>query len=70
MPAGDRTGPRGEGPRTGRGLGDCETIEGRLNGRRSPAGQAPRGGRGLGAGGGRGGCMGRRRGKDGIVYFT
>ena len=23
MPRGDRTGPRGAGPRTGRGLGDC-----------------------------------------------
>jgi hypothetical protein len=24
MPARDRTGPRGEGPRTGRGFGDCD----------------------------------------------
>jgi len=24
MPLGDKTGPRGMGPRTGRGLGDCE----------------------------------------------
>ena len=24
MPDGDRTGPRGLGPRTGRGLGDCD----------------------------------------------
>ena len=24
MPNGDRTGPRGLGPRTGRGLGDCD----------------------------------------------
>jgi hypothetical protein len=23
MPGGDRTGPQGQGPRTGRGLGDC-----------------------------------------------
>ena len=23
MPLGDRTGPKGEGPRTGRGLGSC-----------------------------------------------
>ena len=23
MPAGDRTGPRGQGPKTGRGLGFC-----------------------------------------------
>lgn len=26
MPWGDRTGPRGQGPRTGRGLGDCEPL--------------------------------------------
>jgi len=24
MPRGDRTGPRGKGPRTGRGLGKCK----------------------------------------------
>jgi len=24
MPRGDKTGPDGEGPKTGRGLGDCE----------------------------------------------
>jgi len=24
MPQGDKTGPEGKGPRTGRGLGDCE----------------------------------------------
>jgi len=27
MPRGDRTGPRGQGPRTGRGLGSCPTTK-------------------------------------------
>ncbi|HQE93657.1 MAG TPA: DUF5320 domain-containing protein [Anaerolineae bacterium] len=27
MPGGDRTGPQGLGPRTGRGLGDCEPLD-------------------------------------------
>jgi hypothetical protein len=27
MPGGDRTGPQGFGPRTGRGLGDCGTTD-------------------------------------------
>ena len=27
MPGGDRTGPAGAGPRTGRGLGDCSGYE-------------------------------------------
>lgn len=39
MPNFDQTGPNGEGPLTGRGLGDCNT---------------PRGGRGFGRGFGRG----------------
>jgi len=34
MPSGDKTGPDGDGPRTGRGLGDC--------------GKSGRGGRGVG----------------------
>jgi hypothetical protein len=50
MPYGDKTGPDGQGARTGRGLGNC-------NGQ----GGAGRGvGRGLGRGGGRG--LGRGRG--------
>ena len=28
MPAGDKTGPRGDGPLTGRGLGNCVSSEG------------------------------------------
>ena len=45
MPAGDRTGPKGEGPRTGRGAGDCgESVESI-----APSGGARRGfGRGFG----------------------
>jgi len=27
MPFGDRTGPEGRGPRTGRGLGDCDEVD-------------------------------------------
>ena len=27
MPGGDRTGPQGQGPRTGRGLGDCASTD-------------------------------------------
>lgn len=42
MPGGDRTGPQGQGPRTGRGLGDCD-----------PLGQ-PQPGFGMGFGRGRG----------------
>ena len=54
MPLGDKTGPRGLGPRTGRGLGRC------LPGEDSPV----RIGRGFGrgVGGGRGGGRGRGRG--------
>jgi hypothetical protein len=47
MPAKDRTGPRGEGPMTGRGLGDCNP---------NATNQRP-----LGLGGGRG--LGRGRGR-------
>lgn len=49
MPSGDRTGPEGTGPRTGRGLGYC-------NGNNSPGYTRgiPRGGGGFGRGYGRG----------------
>lgn len=47
MPGGDRTGPRGQGPMTGRGLGPCADTG-------SPGSQ----GRGRWAGGGRGGAGG------------
>ena len=48
MPNKDGTGPDGNGPNTGRGVGPCTSM---------PAGQVPR--RGLGRGLGRG--FGRRR---------
>lgn len=53
MPRGDRTGPAGQGPRTGRGLGFCTgySTPGYTKGR-------PRGGGGPGRGRGRG--FGRR----------
>ncbi len=69
MPGGDRTGPLGRGPRTGRGLGYCSGSDrpgfmsrtfGRLGlgfrrGRGGGRGRAGRGaGRGAGAGRGRG----------------
>lgn len=57
MPRGDRTGPEGEGPRTGRALGFCAGYE-------QPGFASPPG-RGLGRGfrGGRGGGRGRRQGR-------
>ncbi len=64
MPYGDRTGPEGKGPRTGRGLGYCSD-------RNAPgytADAAPRGmgygrGPGRGFGRGRGAGYGRGRGR-------
>ena len=55
MPGGDRTGPRGMGPMTGRGLGYCAGYS-------SPAYSAPgyAGGRGWGGGGWGGGGRGWR----------
>lgn len=53
MPRGDRTGPRGAGPRTGRGLGYCGGYE-------TPEFADPAFGRGLGWGRGRGGGFGWR----------
>ena len=50
MPRGDRTGPNGAGPRTGRGLGDCPNA----------GGQSRRSGLGRGTGAGR---SGRGRGR-------
>ena len=56
MPRFDRTGPCGNGPRTGRGLGDCQ--EGNLN-------EEPRSvGRGNGRGNGRGMGRGMGRGRN------
>ncbi len=57
MPAGDRTGPEGRGPRTGRGLGYCSGYDtpGFTKG-------VPRGGGGFGRGRGFGRGFGRGRG--------
>ena len=66
MPGGDRTGPRGLGPRTGRAAGYCAgyAVPGYMN----P--DVPGYGRGFGFGRGRGfgrGFRGRGRGQDTIV---
>lgn len=55
MPGGDRTGPLGEGPMTGRGLGICGASQASTSAQPGPgAGRGFGRGRGL-AGGGRGG---------------
>lgn len=75
MPGFDRTGPRGEGPRTGWGQGKCgkasrqtadyeRGYEEPVTGSGYPLG-GPGGGRGLGPGRGRGGGRGRGRGRGG-----
>lgn len=56
MPAGDRTGPLGAGPRTGRGLGHCSDYA-----RQGAANPAPGFGLGRGFGGGLG--LGRASGR-------
>jgi len=59
MPLGDRTGPVGAGPRTGRGLGTCPTASGTVRPRRRLKRTAAVPGRGLGRGGGPGRGLGR-----------
>lgn len=65
MPAGDRTGPEGNGPKTGRGLGDCDTTSTTQQnnsmsfGRGSGFGAGRGFGRGYGFGVGRGRNSGR-----------
>ena len=56
MPAGDRTGPWGAGPRTGRGFGYC-------SGYSAPGYMSPGPGMGLGRGFGRGLGLGRGYGR-------
>ena len=66
MPRGDKTGPRGEGPMTGRGLGNCNpnnVPNGNINIPTAP--YLPRSnnfgrGQGFGRGLGRGQGLGRR----------
>ena len=65
MPGGDRTGPLGHGPMTGRGLGYC-------SGTNRPGYTTPRYGRGFSRGRGRGfgrGFWGRGRGFWGSDYL-
>ena len=61
MPLGDRTGPRGQGQKTGRGAGYCNDHD--LPGFLNPDINKGRGGRGLGVGPLRGG-LGRGRSID------
>ena len=63
MPRGNRTGPAGMGPMTGRGLGGCSVGEQAMTGNsvRGFGYGAGRGGRPWG--GGRGRCFGRGRGR-------
>ncbi len=63
MPRGDRTGPNGMGPMTGRAMGYCAGFN-------SPGFTNPGGGRGMGMGMGRGGGrgMGFRRGYGNAAY--
>jgi len=65
MPRGDRTGPMGMGPMTGRGLGLCSGSE-------APGYANPAPGRGFGMGGGRGRGMGGGggRGRRNMFYAT
>ena len=62
MPAGDKTGPQGEGPMTGRGLGDCKTPYQKVVSPPEGGAPAPRPGPGYGPGMGRGRGLGRGRG--------
>ena len=64
MPNGDRTGPEGKGPKTGRGLGRCSGSEqaGRESDQpRQGMGRGLRDGKGSRRGMGNGQGMGRRR---------
>jgi len=64
MPQQDRTGPQGQGPKTGRGMGKC----GPKGGAPASPGQGGTGsgrgqGRGSGKGAGRGGGQGKGKGR-------
>lgn len=64
MPRGDGTGPRGEGPATGRGLGGCvpkSNQNGVKNGIPNGGGRGLGRGRGIGRGRGLGRGLGRGR---------
>jgi len=65
MPGGDRSGPGGEGPRTGRSAGFCSgnDVPGYMNFGVGYGGRGMRGGAGGGMGGRMGGGMGGGRGR-------
>ena len=54
MPAGNKTGPDGNGPATGRGLGGCTNPKNPQCPNRGTGGGGGQGGGGKGQGGGRG----------------
>jgi len=67
MPQGDRTGPQGQGPMTGRGMGECGSKGGNSaqqgqGGMRTGRGQGQGAGRGAGRGQGKGKGAGQSRG--------
>ena len=66
MPRGDGTGPQGQGPKTGRGMGKCDPQDGTpvprgQGGMRTGKGQGRGSGQGNGRGGGQGSGKGRGR---------
>ena len=70
MPRGDGTGPQGDGPRTGWGMGNCPpNTQGQPTPAQTPTPLLGRGRGGIGRGlgrrpGGRGGGRGRRNGRN------
>ncbi len=62
MPFGDRTGPQGQGPMTGRGAGYCSGVTNAPGFATAPGRGFGRGGAGFGRGFGRGAGFGRGRG--------
>jgi hypothetical protein len=68
MPQQDRTGPQGQGPKTGRGMGKCGPKGGTpiprgQGGMGSGSGQGRGAGKGAGRGTGQGGGQGRGKGR-------
>ena len=70
MPRGDKTGPEGEGPMTGRGSGKCNPEDrasvpqgrkGMRSGRKASRGRRKGAGRGADRSAGSGACQGRGR---------
>jgi len=82
MPNRDKTGPEGKGAGTGRGKGNCSTEKQLEDLRKKDSDKDDKKSsdknddtKGVGRGGeprgcGKGHCGGRRKGKDGITYFT